>query len=53
MIVDQSDKKRIEKTKYTDLKERELRTFLNNTIKEQSTLQADIDYYRNEIRIKK
>lgn len=35
------------------MKERELRAFINNTIKESKTVEADIDYYQNEMKRKK
>ena len=46
-------KRERDKIRYVEMKERELKAFVNNTIKEQKTVEADIEYYMNEVVHKK
>lgn len=46
-------KRERDKIRYVEMKERELKAFVNNTIKEQKTVESDIEYYMNEVEHKK
>ena len=52
-VMNELDIKGREKTRYTDGKERELRAFITNTIKEGKTVDSDIEYYTQELRLKR
>ncbi len=53
MINDELNKRERDKIRYVEMKERELKAFVNNTIKEQKTVESDIEYYMNEVKHKK
>lgn len=47
------DKRMREKNRYVDLKEREFRALIINTKKEQTHLESDINYYQDEVKMKR
>ncbi|CDW82527.1 UNKNOWN [Stylonychia lemnae] len=47
------DRRERDKERYFENKERELKVFINNTIKDSKNIEEDIDYYKNELHVKR